>query len=82
MAAATKGYYSSLGFKIHKSRGDHLTLTGDRWLSDKGEDDGAEGLWRVHNDLYDLTDFIEFHPGGAEWLKLTKVRDHFGKIHY
>lgn len=44
-----------------------------RWLEGKRQDDGAEGLWRIHDDLYDLTDFIDSHPGGAEWLRLTKV---------
>lgn len=66
-------YYSSLGIKVHKSRGDHLNVTGDRWLAEKREDDGAEGLWRIHDDLYDFTDFVDRHPGGEMWLKVTKV---------
>lgn len=37
-------------------------------------DDGAEGLWRVHDGIYDLTDFVERHPGGREWLEMTRVR--------
>lgn len=47
--------------------------TVDMWLEDKRETDGAEGLWRVGNNLYDLTDFIQRHPGGPEWLQLSKV---------
>lgn len=39
----------------------------------KRNDDNAEGLWRVHDGLYDLTNFIESHPGGKDWIKLTKV---------
>lgn len=43
------------------------------WLAGKVMDDGAEGLWRIHDKLYDLTSFIKRHPGGEEWLELTKV---------
>ncbi|XP_032513096.2 cytochrome b5-related protein-like [Danaus plexippus] len=46
-----------------------------QWLMGKAMDDGAEGLWRVHNGLYDLEEFIQRHPGGAEWLELTKGTD-------
>lgn len=44
-----------------------------QWLAGKAMDDGAEGLWRIHDKLYDMTKFIKRHPGGAEWLELTKV---------
>lgn len=37
--------------------------------------DNAEGLWRVHNKIYDLTNFVSSHPGGAEWLEITKGVD-------
>lgn len=43
------------------------------WLKSKQLDDGAEGLWRIHDDLYDLTSFVDKHPGGSMWLLLTKV---------
>lgn len=43
------------------------------WLEGKRVDDNAEKLWRVHDKIYDLTDFINKHPGGKEWLELTKV---------
>ncbi|XP_072939665.1 cytochrome b5-related protein-like [Epargyreus clarus] len=46
-----------------------------QWLHGKAMDDGAEGLWRVHNKLYDLTSYIDNHPGGKEWLELTKGTD-------
>ncbi|XP_069678874.1 cytochrome b5-related protein-like isoform X2 [Periplaneta americana] len=45
------------------------------FLQDKQRDDGAEGLWRVHDSLYDLSSFVENHPGGSEWLRLTKGTD-------
>lgn len=43
------------------------------WLKDKRNDDGAEGLWRIHDKLYDLEEFILMHPGGPDWIKFTKV---------
>lgn len=39
------------------------------------DDDVEDGLWRIHNTLYDLTDFIDKHPGGVDWLKWTKGHD-------
>lgn len=47
--------------------------TSRRWLEKKKRDDGAEGLWRIHNGLYDLTLWADKHPGGKSWIKLTKV---------
>lgn len=47
-----------------------------RWLEAKRKDDDVEdGLWRINNTLYDLTDFIDKHPGGSDWLRLTKGHD-------
>ncbi|GBP72168.1 Cytochrome b5-related protein [Eumeta japonica] len=46
-----------------------------QWLRGKALDDGAEGLWRVHDKIYDLKDFMDKHPGGAEWLELTQGTD-------
>jgi Cytochrome b5-like Heme/Steroid binding domain len=43
------------------------------WLEGRQADDGAEGLWRVHNKLYDLKEFVNKHPGGKEWLIRTEV---------
>lgn len=45
------------------------------WIEGKIHDDNAEGLWRIHDKLYDVTDFISRHPGGAEWLEITKGVD-------
>lgn len=46
-----------------------------KWLAGKREDDNAEGLWRVHDKLYNLNSFIDKHPGGREWLEFTEVRN-------
>lgn len=46
------------------------------WLEGrKAEGEGEKDLWRIHDDLYDLKDFIERHPGGAFWLESTKGTD-------
>ncbi|XP_011695601.1 PREDICTED: cytochrome b5-related protein-like [Wasmannia auropunctata] len=37
--------------------------------------DGAEGLWRIGNKLYDLETFVKSHPGRSEWIRLTKGTD-------
>lgn len=44
-------------------------------MKSRHNDDNAEGLWRLNDTLYDLTDFIESHPGGSDWIKLTKGTD-------
>jgi Cytochrome b5-like Heme/Steroid binding domain len=56
----------------------------NRWLEGRQEDDNAEGLWRIYDKLYDLTAFIENHPGGSDWLKVTKgidITEHFETHH-
>lgn len=45
----------------------------DMWIKGKRLDDNAEGLWRVNNKLYDLSEFIEKHPGGKFWLETSQV---------
>ncbi|XP_058451332.1 cytochrome b5-related protein-like [Malaya genurostris] len=54
---------------------DENLKTAYRWLEGRRHDDGAEGLWRIHDSLYDLTDFVERHPGGRDWIQLTKGTD-------
>ncbi|PZC85570.1 hypothetical protein B5X24_HaOG216678 [Helicoverpa armigera] len=46
-----------------------------QWLEGKAMDDGAEGLWRVRDGLFDFNDFLDKHPGGSEWLELSKGTD-------
>ena len=68
---------STLGFRKYPSTRNIAPRTTQRWLEGKRIDDdiGSPELWRVHNDLYDLTDFIEHHPGGADWLRITRGTD-------
>lgn len=45
-------------------------------MDSKRDDDNIEGgLWRIHDTLYDLSAFISKHPGGPDWLKMTKGHD-------
>lgn len=52
---------------------DHPSRSGEAWLRGRRADDGAEGLWRIHDELYDFTDFVDKHPGGSDWLEMSKV---------
>ncbi|XP_031843724.1 cytochrome b5-related [Nomia melanderi] len=45
------------------------------FLEGRRQIDGAEGLWRIGNNLYDLETFEKHHPGGKEWISLTKGTD-------
>ncbi|XP_050432227.1 cytochrome b5-related protein-like isoform X1 [Adelges cooleyi] len=47
----------------------------DGWINARRKEDGAEGLWRVHDGLYDLQEWIPKHPGGSQWLEITKGVD-------
>ncbi|XP_066246438.1 cytochrome b5-related protein-like [Euwallacea similis] len=64
---------SSLGINPPSRRAKNQSV--DMWLEDKVGTDNAEGLWRVHNGIYDLTEFVHKHPGGSEWLELSKGLD-------
>lgn len=64
---------STLGIIPPKTRSKGYQLNGDNWLRDKQDTDGAEGLWRIGDDLYDFSEFVTKHPGGKDWLALTKV---------
>lgn len=45
------------------------------WIKNKRMDDNAEGLWRVHDKLYDLKSFIQHHPGGTGWIEMSEGLD-------
>ena len=46
-----------------------------KWIEGRRKDDNAEGLWRVHDKLYNLDAFAKRHPGGEYWIETTKVRN-------
>ena len=43
------------------------------WLVEKKKQDNAERFWRVHDKIYDLKTFAASHPGGNQWIQITKV---------
>lgn len=54
---------------------DNFLSTSYGFLEGRRNDDGAESLWRINDSLYDLTEFSRKHPGGSEWITLTKGTD-------
>lgn len=46
------------------------------WLEEKQKQDNAERYWRVHDKIYDLNEFAAKHPGGKEWIQITKVNNY------
>jgi len=44
-------------------------------LTDKRRGDDIEDYWRVHDKLYDLDKFVDKHPGGKDWIKVTRGTD-------
>lgn len=48
------------------------------WLRSKREHDTQHDnskLWRIHGKLYDLANFVKFHPGGQQWIQWTQGHD-------
>ena len=38
-------------------------------------DDHSDELWHIHGKVYDLTAFVDRHPGGAQVLKSVRGTD-------
>ncbi|XP_071551820.1 cytochrome b5-related protein-like [Panulirus ornatus] len=66
---------STSGFRSYPTDRDILLKSSHKWIEGKRSDDGAGAYWRVHDKLYDLTDFIQKHPGGRDWLLATRGTD-------
>jgi len=49
--------------------------TATSWIEGKRLDDDCGAYWRVRDSLYDLTEWIERHPGGREWIQVTRGTD-------
>ncbi|XP_024083242.1 cytochrome b5-related protein-like isoform X2 [Cimex lectularius] len=47
----------------------------DQWMESRRTDEGAESLWRIHDKLYDLSSWVNNHPGGSDWIKMTQGTD-------
>ncbi|KAF5308058.1 hypothetical protein FQR65_LT06433 [Abscondita terminalis] len=53
----------------------YLSKTTKKWVDEKRKIDDIGELWRIHDNLYDVSDFIEKHPGGKFWLEETQGMD-------
>ncbi|KAK2722214.1 cytochrome b5-related protein-like isoform X2 [Artemia franciscana] len=63
------------GFQTYPSGRDGILRTATHWINGKRHDDNIGDFWRVHDKLYDLTNFVQRHPGGAYWLEVTRGTD-------
>eukprot|EP00730_Choanoeca_flexa_P016095 TRINITY_DN7539_c0_g1_i2.p1 TRINITY_DN7539_c0_g1~~TRINITY_DN7539_c0_g1_i2.p1 ORF type:complete len:446 (+),score=84.13 TRINITY_DN7539_c0_g1_i2:51-1388(+) len=57
-----------------------IPATPEQWLEEKNQRDRALAdipthLWQVHDRLYDLTPYLDKHPGGRHWLERTQGSD-------
>lgn len=52
---------------------DNNIKSADDWIEARRQEDGADELWRIHDGLYNLEQWIPKHPGGSQWLEITKV---------
>ncbi|NP_001136324.1 cytochrome b5-related-like isoform X1 [Nasonia vitripennis] len=68
-------YESTVPGMTYPSGRDYPLKTCFGFLEGRRKDDGAEGLWRIYDNLYDLDSFIRNHPGGSEWLTMTRGTD-------
>lgn len=56
---------------------DYEIKSADDWIEARRKEEGADELWRIHDGLYDVEKWIHKHPGGTQWLEITKVSIHF-----
>ncbi|CAL8094440.1 unnamed protein product [Orchesella dallaii] len=61
-------------WKPSAERGNH-SLSPSEWLQGKRELDDVGDYWRVYNKLYNLESFIQKHPGGSDWIEMTRGTD-------
>ena len=61
----TKNLNEDPGDLYFHNRDSFLWKFATQWLRAKRIDDDCEGLWRIHDDLYDLTGWEKSHPGSA-----------------
>lgn len=59
---------------------DNNIRSADSWIEARRKEDGADGFWRIYDGLYDLKQWIHKHPGGSQWLEITKVCTYFVDI--
>lgn len=77
--------YINFGFKVNPPDLSNPSPSPESWLASKRKADSQSGstfccahdscVWRVHDSLYDLTPFLNFHPGGKDWLEISRGTD-------
>jgi len=51
-------------------------INAQKWVEMRRNEDNIDpNLWRIHDGLYNLNPFISHHPGGPQWLEVTKGTD-------
>ena len=63
------------GFGKYPALRDVPLKTAASWIAGRKLDDDYGQLWRVHDKLYDLSDFVGRHPGGSQWIHVTQGMD-------
>ncbi|KAK7067347.1 hypothetical protein SK128_010311 [Halocaridina rubra] len=74
-AASTRCPTSGGTFRGYPTNRDLPIKSYYTWIKGKRIDDDIGPYWRVHDKLYDLTDFVRLHPGGKDWIECTKGTD-------
>ena len=46
-----------------------LAKNAENWWDGKRIDDNVATFWRIHDKIYDLSDFVDKHPGGEVLLE-------------
>mmetsp|Transcript_35944 Transcript_35944/g.67053 ORF Transcript_35944/g.67053 Transcript_35944/m.67053 type:complete len:566 (+) Transcript_35944:85-1782(+) len=76
---------SNFGFDLPPPDLSNSSPSPESWLASKRLADSQNGTtysadtttntWRLHDKLYNLTEFLTLHPGGADWLLMTRGTD-------
>ncbi|KAG7177096.1 Cytochrome b5-related protein-like 1 [Homarus americanus] len=66
---------STPNFRHYPTDRDVLLKSSHRWINGKRTDDDVGPYWRVHDKLYDLTGFVDKHPGGRDWILASRGTD-------
>jgi fatty acid desaturase len=63
----------------HLKMAAYFVIAVHRWITEKGKDEQMSlekrQLWRIRGKYYDLSKFVDTHPGGKEWIEYTKGTD-------
>ena len=69
-ASNTKTANDDPGDPYFHNRDTFIWKFSTQWLKAKRIEDDCEGLWRIHDDLYDLSGWEKNHPGSKITLDI------------